>query len=99
MVDETELPDEVVEVLVAGVDVCFSAHADDAVEVVDVDVDEDAEEAGENLGAHLLEVLGEGDPCKTHTKGATGRSHMPLNSQATNVLKAQVHYHPSDNPE
>lgn len=36
-------------------------HAEDAVEVVDVDVYKDAEEAGQDLGADLLEVLGEGN--------------------------------------
>lgn len=46
---------------VAGVDVCFGPHAEDAVEVMDVDVDEDPEEAGQDLGADLLEVLGEGN--------------------------------------
>lgn len=47
--------------LVAGVDVRLGPHAEDAVEVVDVDVDKDAEEAGEDLGADLLEVPGEGN--------------------------------------
>lgn len=60
-VDEAELRDEVVEVLVAGVDVRLGPHAKDAVKVVDVDMDKDAEEAGQDLGADLLEVLGEGN--------------------------------------
>lgn len=47
--------------LVAGVDVGLRPHAEDAVEVVDVDVDKDSEEAGQDLGADLLEVLGEGN--------------------------------------
>ena len=47
--------------LVAGVDVRLGPHAEDAVEVVDVHVHKDAEEAGQDLGADLLEVLGEGN--------------------------------------
>lgn len=61
LVHQAELSDEVVEVLVAGVDMCFGPHAEDAVEVVDVDMDKDPEEAGQDLGADLLEVLGEGN--------------------------------------
>lgn len=61
LVHEAELSDEVVEVLVAGVDVRLGPHAEDAVEVVDVHVHKDAEEAGQDLGADLLEVLGEGN--------------------------------------
>lgn len=38
-------------------------HAEDAIEVVDVDVDKDSEESGQDLGADLLEVLGEGNSC------------------------------------
>lgn len=64
MVNEAELPDEVVKVLVAGVDVSLSPHVDDAVKVVDVDMDKDTEEAGEDLSANLLELLGEGNTCK-----------------------------------
>lgn len=64
MVNEAELPDEVVKVLVAGVDVSLSTHVDDAVKVVDVDMDKDTEEAGEDLSANLLELLGEGNTCK-----------------------------------
>lgn len=40
---------------------CLGPHAEDAVEVVDVDVNKDSEESGQNLGADLLEVLGEGN--------------------------------------
>ena len=61
LVHQAELADEVVEVLVAGVDVCLGPHIEDAVEVVDVDVNKDAEEAGQDLGADLLEVLGKGN--------------------------------------
>lgn len=64
MVNEAEFPDEIIKVLVAGVDVSLSTHVDDAVEVVDVDMDKDTEEAGEDLGANLLELLGEGNTCK-----------------------------------
>lgn len=38
-------------------------HAEDAIEVVDVDVDKDSEESGQDLSADLLEVLGEGNSC------------------------------------
>lgn len=68
MVDQAELPDEVVKVLVAGVDVSLGTHVDDAVKVMDVDVDEDTEEAGEDLSANLLELLGEGDTCKAEAR-------------------------------
>lgn len=64
MVNKAELPDEVVKVLVAGVDVSLSTHVDDAVKVVDVDMDKDTEEAGEDLSANLLELPGEGNTCK-----------------------------------
>lgn len=60
-VDEVHLRDEVVEVFVAGVDVGLRTHHDDAVEVVDVDVDEDTEKAAQDLLADLKEVLGEGN--------------------------------------
>lgn len=43
VVDEVELSDEVIEMLVACVDVGLGTHLADAVEVVDVDVDEDTE--------------------------------------------------------
>lgn len=68
MVNEAELSAEVVKVLVAGVDMGLGTHADDTIEVMDVDMDEDSEKAGEDLGTHLLEILGEGDSCKAETK-------------------------------
>lgn len=49
--------------LIAGVDMCLRPHAEDAIEVVDVDVDKDSEKSGQDLGADLLEVLGEGNSC------------------------------------
>lgn len=61
LVHQAELSDEVVEMLVAGVDMCLSTHAEDAVKVVDVDMDKDTEEPSQDLGADLLEVLGEGN--------------------------------------
>ena len=64
MVNKAELPDEVVKVLVAGVDMSLSTHVDDAVKVVDVDMDKDTEEAGEDLSANFLELLREGNTCK-----------------------------------
>lgn len=47
--------------LIAGVDVCLCPHAEDAIEVVDVDMDKDSEESGQDLSADLLKVLGEGN--------------------------------------
>lgn len=58
---EVHLRDEVIEVFVAGVDVGLGTHHNDPVEVVDVDVDEDPEEAAEDLLADLQEVLWEGN--------------------------------------
>lgn len=58
---EVHLRDEVIEVLVAGVDVGFCAHHNDPVEVVDVHVDEHPEEATQDLLADLEEVPGEGN--------------------------------------
>lgn len=62
---EVHLRDEVIEVFVAGVDVGLGTHHNDPVEVVDVDVDEDPEEAAQDLLADLQEVLWEGN---THTR-------------------------------
>ena len=59
MVCEVELRDEVVEMLVAGVDVGLGPHLAHAVEVVDVDVDEDPEQTGQDLLRHLHEGLRE----------------------------------------
>lgn len=50
--------------LVAGVDVGLSAHAADAVKVMDVNVHKDPEKTTQHLLAHLLEVLGEGNTCR-----------------------------------
>lgn len=61
LVYQAELADEVIEVLVAGIDMRLGPHAEDAVKVVDVDMYKDAEETGQDLGADLLEVLGEGN--------------------------------------
>lgn len=63
LVHQAELLDEVVEVLVAGVDVRLGAHLGDAVEVVDVDVHEHTEQARQDLPHHLQEVLGERRAC------------------------------------
>ena len=51
--------DEVVVVLVAGIDVGLCTHAADAVKVMDVNMHEHPEETTQDLLAHLLEVLGE----------------------------------------
>ena len=63
LVHQAELADEVVEVLVAGVDVRLGAHLRDAVEVVDVDMHKHSEQPGQNLLHHLQEVLGERRAC------------------------------------
>jgi len=57
---EIELFHEVVKVLVAGVDVGFRPHLGDPVKMVDVDVDKDPEQPGQDLLHHREEVLGEG---------------------------------------
>lgn len=44
MVRQVELGDEVIEMLVAGVDVSLGPHLGDTVEVVDVDVDKHPEQ-------------------------------------------------------
>jgi len=59
VINEVELRDEVVVVLVAGIDVGLRSHAADAVKVMDVNVHKHPEEAAQDLLAHLLEVLGE----------------------------------------
>lgn len=59
VIDEMELCDEVVVVFVTGVDVGLSAHAADAVEVMNVNMNKHSEETAQDLLAHLLEVLGE----------------------------------------
>lgn len=64
MVNQTELTDEVIEVLVAGVDMSFCTHADNAVKMVDVDMHKNSEETREDLCADLLEVLWERNTCK-----------------------------------
>lgn len=57
VINEAELWDEVVVVFVAGVDVGLSAHAADAVKVMDVYMHKHPEETAQDLFAHLLEVL------------------------------------------
>lgn len=59
MINEVELRDEVVVVLVAGIDVGLCTHAADAVKVMDVNMHKHPEETAQDLLAHLLEVLGE----------------------------------------
>lgn len=79
-VDEVHLRDEVIEVFVAGVDVGLCTHHDDPVEVVDVDVHEDPEEAAQDLLADLEEVLWEGDTWrrqKRENKTMTGKLRQP----------------------
>lgn len=58
---EVHLCDEVIEVFVAGIDVSLCTHHNDAVKVVDVDVDEHPKKAAQDLLADLEEVLWEGN--------------------------------------
>lgn len=60
VVREVELGDEVIEMLVAGVDVSLGPHLAHPVEVVDVDVDKHPEQTRQNLLSHLHEGLREG---------------------------------------
>lgn len=78
MVNQTKLADEVVKVLVAGVDVSFCTHADDAVKMVDVDMHKDPEEACEDLCADLLEILGERNTYNIEEK-AVSDSQLNMN--------------------
>lgn len=59
VINEVELRDEVVVVLVAGIDVGLCTHAANAVKVMDVNMHEHPEESAQDLLAHLLEVLRE----------------------------------------
>ena len=54
VVDEGELCDEVVEVLVARVDVRLGADRHQPVEVVHVHVDEDAVQSGQDLEKQMI---------------------------------------------
>lgn len=89
MVNEAELPDEVVKVLVAGVDVSLSTHVDDAVKVVDVDMDKDTEEPGEDLSANLLELLGEGNTYPGGEDVLVVNEHLDPVHQHTHVLRSR----------
>lgn len=79
-VDEAKLRDEVVEVLIAGVDVRLRAQLRDAVEVVDVDVHEHAEEPRQDLLHHLQEVLGERRACRGG-RGSSARMRPQLQAR------------------
>lgn len=59
VINEVELRDEVVVVLVAGIDVGLCTHAADAVKVMNVNMHKHPEETAQDLLAHLLEVPGE----------------------------------------
>lgn len=63
VIDQAKLSDKIVEVFVAGVNVRLGSHADNGIEVMDVDVDKDAEKSGQDFRTHLLEILRERDPC------------------------------------
>lgn len=58
---EVHLCDKVIEVFVAGVDVSLCTHHNDAVKMVDVDVDEHPKKTAQDLLADLEEVLWEGN--------------------------------------
>lgn len=51
--------DEIIEMLVTGVDVCFDADRDKAIKMMNVDVDKDTEQPGQDLFTDGNEVLGE----------------------------------------
>ena len=61
LVNELELCDEVVEMLVAGVDVWLGADAHDPIKVMNIDVNEHAIQASQDLFALRLKCLREGD--------------------------------------
>lgn len=65
VVREVELSDKVIEMLVAGIDVCLGPHLAHAVKMVDVDVDKHPEQTRQNLLGHLHEGLREGSTCET----------------------------------
>jgi len=50
-------------VFVASIDVRFSSNAHDPVKVVNIDMDKDSIESGQDLLALRLETLGKGDIC------------------------------------
>lgn len=54
--------DEVIEVLVAGIDMRLGPHAEDAVKVVDVDMYKDAEETGQDVVQTCWKFLGKWEP-------------------------------------
>lgn len=58
---QVEFSGKVVKVLVAGVDVSFSSHQQDPIEMMDVDVHKHAEETTQDLLTDLDEVLREGN--------------------------------------
>lgn len=87
VVNKAELPDEVVKVLVAGVDMSLSTHVDDAVKVVDVDMDKDTEEASEDLSANLLELLREGNTYSGGEDVLVVNEHLNPVHQHTHVLR------------
>ena len=59
MVREIELSNEIVEMLVAGVDMGLGPHLAHAIKVVDVDMNKYSEQTGQNLLSHLHEGLRE----------------------------------------
>lgn len=64
MFDEAELRDEEIVVFVAGVNVGLSTHTANNIKMMDVYVDEDSEQSAQDLLAHLLKVLWEGNTYK-----------------------------------
>lgn len=70
--------------LVAGVHVGFRPHLGDPVKVVDVDMDKDSEEPGENLLHHREEVLGEGSTWEGR------QSHEKLHRSRNGFLRNKI---------
>lgn len=95
-VDEAELLDEVVEVLVAGVDVRLGAHVRNAVEVVDVHVHEHAEQPRQDLPHGRQEGPGERRACAggraqgPARRGASPRRHPGEPAEAREEPTAQL---------
>lgn len=54
--------------LVTGIDVGLSSHDDDAVKVMNVDVNEYPEQSAQDLLADLKEVLWKGNTCEERTE-------------------------------
>lgn len=72
---QVEFSGKVVKVLVAGVDVSFSSHQQDPIEMMDVNVHKHAEETTQDLLTDLDEVLREGNSWKTTRAKRKNKQH------------------------